>query len=100
MRRASPNPPAETFTFRLDPDLKAALIRSANDDQIAPAELLRVLVRDHLADKAAREFEVEAHRQSQAIAARARDPGGDEAQVAREIDAAIDQDDFAPEWRA
>jgi hypothetical protein len=91
---------ADTFTFRLEPSLKAALLRSASDDQIPPAELVRLLVRRHLAAQARRAFETEARRQSLAVAARANDPNSDEARVMRELDAHFDDDDFAAEWTA
>jgi hypothetical protein len=100
MPRASDTPNGETFTFRLDPALKAALTRSAADEHMRPAELVRKLVRNHLAGKERRAFEAEARRQSLAIAERARNPNSDEAQVMREIEADLERDDFANEWKA
>ena len=100
MPRTSSNRKGETFTFRLDPALKAALTRSAEDERMQTADLIRQLVRDHLAAKERRAFEAEARRQSLAIAQRARDPDSDEALVLREIEAALDRDDFASEWKA
>ena len=47
-----------------------------------------------------RVFEAEAHRQSRAIAERAKDPNSDEYAVMREIEADLDRDDFAGEWKA
>lgn len=99
MPRAAANPKGETFTFRLDPGLKASLTRSAAAARMAPAELVRALVRDHLAQIERRAFEVEARRQSLAIAARARDPNSDEARVMGEIEAVF-EDDAAGEWTA
>lgn len=64
------------------------------------AELIRELLRDHLADKERRAFEVEARRQSLAIAQRAQDPASDEALALREIEADLDRNDFAGEWKA
>jgi hypothetical protein len=100
MPRTSDTPKGETFTFRLDPALKVALSRSAADEHMQPAELLRMLVRDHVAGKERRAFEAEARRQSRAIADRARDPKSDEAQVMREIEAGLERNDFADEWKA
>jgi hypothetical protein len=100
MSRISARPKGETFTFRLDPALKAALTRSAADEHMQPAELMRELVRNHLAGKERRVFEAEARRQSLAIAQRACDPNSDEAQVMREIDADLERDDRADEWKA
>ena len=97
MRRASNG---ETFTFRLDPDLKAALARSASDAHMQPAELLRQLVREHLAQKERQAFEIEARRQSLSIAQRASQQNPDEAEVLRYMEAALECDDFAAEWKA
>ena len=99
MPRASTTQKAETFTFRLDPDEKAALTRSAQEEHLHPAELLRALVRDHLAERERRAFEAEARRQSQAIARRAQEAGGDEAQIMREIEADLDRGEAADEWK-
>ena len=99
MPRTSANPKGETFTFRLDPALKAGLTRSASAARMQPAELVRALVRDHLAQAERRAFEAEARRQSLAIAARARDPMSDEARVMREIEAVF-EDDAADERKA
>jgi hypothetical protein len=98
--RTSDTPKGETFTFRLDPAMKVALTRSAADEHMQPAELLRRLVRDHLVGKERRAFEAEARRQSRAIAERAGDPKSDDAQVMREIAADLERDDFADEWKA
>jgi hypothetical protein len=100
MPRTSNAPKAETFTFRLDPALKAELTRSAEDEHVQPAELVRRLVRNHLAARERRAFEAEARRQSLAIAKRAGDLNSDEAQVMREIEAGLERDDFADAWKA
>jgi hypothetical protein len=100
MPRSSPTLKDETFTFRLDRGLKAALTRAAAEDDIQPAELIRVLVRRHLASQARQAFETEAHRQSLVIAANAAQADGDEAQVMRELDAHLQADDFADAWKA
>jgi hypothetical protein len=65
-----------------------------------PAELMRDLVRRHVAGREHRAFEIEARRQSLSIAQRARDPASDEAQVMREIEADMGHNDFADEWKA
>lgn len=78
MARTSPGPKGETFTFRLDHALKQELTRSAAEEHMPPAELMRELVRHHLADKQRRTFESEARRQSLTIAQRAQDPTSDD----------------------
>ena len=100
MARSSDALKGETFTFRLEPALKAALARSAKEERLQPAELLRELVRAHLADRERRAFEAEARRQSLAIAARAGQPDSDDAQVMREIEGRLDADDFGSAWKA
>jgi predicted transcriptional regulator len=97
MPRTSASPKGDTFTFRLDPAMKAALARSAAADRKQPGEVVRDLVRDYLARRERRAFEAEARRQSLELNARAQDPTSDEAQVMRELEA--DLDAFADEWR-
>jgi hypothetical protein len=92
-------PKGKTFTFRLDPAMKDALTRSAAEDHIQPAELMRDLVRRYLAEKEQRALEIEARRQSLSIAERASDPGTDEARVMKEISAGLELDYFADEWK-
>ena len=99
MTRTSPTLKAETITFRLEPALKAALARSAQEARVQPAELLRELVRDHLAERERLAFEAEARRQSLVLAAAAQAPDGEERRILRELDANFDADAFAGEWR-
>lgn len=94
---AATAPKSDTFTFRLDAAMKAALTRSAAAERKQPAELMRELVRDHIAGKERRAFEAEAHRQCLVINAGARDPDSDEARVMRELEAHLEP--FADEWR-
>jgi len=89
----------ETFTFRLEPRLKAALIEAAADEHKQPGELIRGLLEAHIAGKERRVFEAEARRQCLAINARARTPDSDEAAVLRELGEHLDADAFADEWR-
>ena len=100
MPRTSANPKADTFTFRLDPTLKADLNRAAYEAHMPPAELVRALVRAHLAGKERRAFVAEARRQSLAIAQRADDPSSDEARVMAEIEADLENGAFADTWKA
>jgi predicted transcriptional regulator len=90
----------ETFTFRLDPALKTSLTRVAAKVHKQPAELVRQLVRNHVAKVERREFEAEARRQSRIIAEAAKDPNSDEAQVMRELDAIVESDGFGDPWPA
>ncbi len=93
-------PQAETFTFRLDPKLKAALADAASEARLAPGAYLRAVVRAHLDDKVRSAFEAEARRQSALIASSASNPASDEAVVLRELAEAIDAEPFAESWKA
>jgi hypothetical protein len=100
MPRSSDSLKGETFTFRLEPALKAALTHSAEMQSVHPGELVRELVRAHLADRERRAFEAAARRQSLAIAAQAAGPESDDAQVMGEIERLLDADDIGATWRA
>ena len=84
-------------TVRLDPALKADLAKVAKQESKALGELLRELIREHVARRKRQDFEAEAHRQSLEAAAAARDPDSDEAQVMRELEA--DLEELADEWK-
>ena len=89
-----------TFNFRLDPLLKAAFTEAAARDRQPAAELLRAFMRSYVEQKRRSAFDAEARRQSLAIAARARDPKSDEHAAMSELDAELDRDAFAAEWKA
>ena len=97
MTPTNTGPKAETVTFRIDPELKAALAEIAERESKPVGELLRELVRDRVEQKRRRAFEAEARRQSLEAAAVARDPNTDEAAVIRELD--TDLDEFADKWK-
>jgi uncharacterized membrane protein len=88
---------AETVTFRIDSVLKTAFAKIAAEESKPVGELLRELVRERVEQKARREFEAEARRQSLEAAAAARDPGSDEAAVMREMEAELEE--FSEEWK-
>ena len=96
MTSINPVPKSDTFTFRLDATLKAALAKSAAAEHMQPGALMRELVREHLDRRERQAFEQEARRQCLAINASARAPGSDEAQVMRELEG--DLEAFADEW--
>jgi hypothetical protein len=87
----------EMVTVRLDPALKADFAELARRESKAMGELLRELIRDHVARTKRQEFEAEAHRQSLEAAAAARDPKSDEARVMRELD--LELGEIADEWK-
>ncbi len=97
MAAITTEPKVEMVTVRLDAALKADLAELAKRESKAMGELLRELIREHIARKKRQEFEAEAHRQSLEAAAAARDPKSDEAQVMRELD--LELGEFADEWK-
>ena len=90
-------PNAETVTFRIDSVLKTAFAKIAAEESKPVGELLRELVRERVEQKARREFESDAQRQSLEAAATARDPRSDEAAVMREMEAELEE--FSDEWK-
>ena len=90
-------PNAETVTFRIDPVLKTAFAKIAAEEAKPVGELLRELVRKRVEQKARREFEAEARRQSLEAAAAAQDPRSDEAAVMNELEAELEK--FPDEWK-
>jgi len=91
MTPTSTGPKADTVTFRIDSELKAALAEIAERESKPVGELLRELVRDRVEQKRRRAFEAEARRQSRLITAAAQDPDSDEAAAMRELEANFDE---------
>jgi hypothetical protein len=100
MPRTTQHPKDATFNFRIDPTLKAAFTAATEAEDRPAAQVLRDFMRSYVKQRERREFEAEARRQSRAIAVRAKDPNSDEHAVMREIEAELDRDDFADEWKA
>lgn len=100
MPRTSKALKGETFTFRLEPHLKAALVEAAAEEHKQPGELMRDLLEAHIDCRRRGAFKEEARRQCLAINARARNPDSDEAAVLRELGEHLDADEFSDEWRA
>jgi hypothetical protein len=98
--RTSQHPKESSFNLRIDPSLKAAFTAATAAEDKPAAQVLRDFMRAYVKQRERRAFEVEARRQSLAIAERARDLTRDEYGVMREIEAEFDRDDFADEWKA
>jgi predicted transcriptional regulator len=97
MPRVAQHPKAETFNFRIDPDLKAAFTAAAEAEDRPAAQVLRDFMRAYVKRNAQRTFLDEAHRQSLAIAERSRDPRTDDYASLQELDALFDADLFRDE---
>jgi hypothetical protein len=84
-------------TFRID-SVPEDRLRQNRSRGIKPVgELLRELVRERVEQKARREFESEARRQSLEAAAAVQNPRSDEAAVMREMEAELEE--FSDEWK-
>jgi hypothetical protein len=86
MPRDSQHPKDESFNFRVDPKLKAAFQSATEAEDKPAAQVLREFMRAYVERHRQRAFVTEAQRQSRLIAARAADPGSDEAEVMRWIE--------------
>lgn len=100
MPRTSQHPKEASFNFRIDPALKSAFAEATEAEDKPAAQVLREFMRAYVSRQKRRVFEVEARRQSRAIADRARDPNSDEAASLRELEAWLDEDYFSGEWKA
>lgn len=81
----------ETFNFRVDPALKEAFSTAAEAADKPAAQILREFMRAYIAARKGRGFAVEARRQSQLIAAAAKNSSSDEAALMAELDAELDK---------
>ena len=86
MPRDSQHPKNESFNFRIDPKLKTAFQSATKAEDKPAAQVLREFMRAYVERHRQRAFATEAQRQSRLIAARAADPGSDEAEVMRWIE--------------
>jgi len=100
MPRTTTHPKDTSFNLRIDPGLKAAFTAATEAEDRPAAQVLRDFMRAYVRRRARLAFEAEARHQSLSIAERARDPNSDEAAVMREIEAELDADDFATDWKA
>jgi hypothetical protein len=100
MPRTSERRKDDSFNLRIDPALKAAFVAAAEAEDRAAASVLREFMSAYVKRREQRDFRAEAQRQSRMIAAHARQAGSDERSVMREIEADLDRDDFADEWKA
>ncbi|MGH8139475.1 MAG: hypothetical protein ACREVV_14970 [Steroidobacteraceae bacterium] len=99
MPRPSHRLKAESFNFRVNADLKAAFTAATEAEDKPAAQVLRDFMRVYVAYRKRGAFRANARRQSLAVAAAAADPESDEAAVMRELEAGLDADAFAGEWR-
>ena len=100
MPRTTRHPKDDTFNFRIDPALKTAFTRATEAEDRPAAQVLRDFMRAYVIRQQRQDFLAEAHRQSVAVAERARDPESDEARSLRELEALFDEDPFRDEWTA
>ncbi|HMF68895.1 MAG TPA: hypothetical protein VK602_14955 [Phyllobacterium sp.] len=91
MPRTSQHPKADTFNFRIDPDLKAAFTHATEAEDKPAAQVLRDFMRSYVERQQRKAFELEARRQSLAIARRSRNPTTDEYASLQELEALFDE---------
>ena len=68
MTKGSPHLAGSTFTFRVDPDLKAEFMSAVEVEKQPVAQVLRAFMSAYVARQKRKEFEAEARRQSSLIA--------------------------------
>lgn len=88
---------ADILTFRLDPQLKAALAEKSQVESKSVGEILRELIREFVEQERRLKFAAEAQRQSLECAKRAADPNSDQAAVMREIESDLQY--FGEGWK-
>jgi predicted DNA-binding protein len=91
-----PDDPKEPVNFRLGRSYKEALDRLAAEQARPAAQLVREAVERYVREQARAAWEAEARRQAAEIAEAVQRPGSDEAEMARFLDANLE--DFAKEW--
>lgn len=83
MPRTGARPKVDSFSFRVDAELKAAFANAAAADDKPAGQVLRDFMRAYVERRRERAFAAEARRQSRLITERAADPASDEAEVMR-----------------
>lgn len=92
MPRTSARPKVESFNFRVDPALKAAFAAATAEEDRPAGQVLRDFMRSYVEQRRDLAAVAEARRQSRLLAARAADPGSDEAEVIRWIEDVTDRE--------
>jgi hypothetical protein len=100
MPRTTQHPKETSFNLRIDPVLKAAFTAATEAEDRPAAQVVRDFMRAYVRQRERRTFEAEARRQSLEAAEQAKNPNSDEYAVMREIEAELDRDDFAGDWKA
>ena len=90
MPRVTQRPKETSLNLRIDAGLKAAFAAATEADDKPAAQVVREFMRTYVRRRQRIDFEVEARKQSKAIAERAHDPRTDEYAVMREIAAEFD----------
>jgi hypothetical protein len=100
MPRVSQHPKEASFNLRIDPALKAAFTKATEAEDKPAAQVVRDFMRAYVKQRERRAFEVQARRDSLAVAEAARDPNDDEAQIMRELEAHMDDSSAWVDWTA
>ena len=81
MPRSSARPKAESFNFRVDPELKAAFAAATAEEDKPAGQVLRDFMRRYVEQRQARVAAANNRRHSRVLTGRASDPSSDEAAV-------------------
>lgn len=90
MPRTSAHPKADSFSFRVNAELKAAFASAAAANDKPAGQVLRDFMRAYVEQRREHATAAEARRQSRLIAERAADPTSDEAEVMRWMEGVSD----------
>ncbi len=89
----------DTFTFRIESDLKAAFVKLVESQNKPAGEILRGFIRELVGSKRQSDFLKQARLQSKIIAASAGSSDSDEAEVLRQLDMEFDELSQSKDWQ-
>ncbi len=95
----SNTPKMDTFTFRIESDLKADFVKLVESQNKPAGEILRGFIRELVSSKRQNEFLKQARLQSKVIATAANSSNSDEAEVLRHLDREFDELSQRADWQ-
>lgn len=95
----SHTPKMDTFTFRIESDLKAAFVKLVESQDRPAGEILRGFIRELVGSKRQSDFFKQARVQSKIIKAAADSSNSDEVEVLRQLDMEFDELSKHKDWQ-
>lgn len=95
----SNTPKMDTFTFRIESDLKAAFVKLVESQDKPAGEILRGFIRELVSSKRQSDFLKQARLQSKIIKAAASSADSDESEVLRQLDMEFDELSKNDDWK-